>query len=424
MHRNSPPLVFLSVCKRWRQIAKSSSALWSTLKVEADDLKDVRMMSRWLQFADEQPLSITLFASWNRRIADLAIDVLLERQAYWVQVDLHWCMPDCAPLLAHSFTSNNAPLLQRFSISTDLHERGKLENIVDAGLGKLLTGSTDLRTFEWSLQFTTAPESAIDLAGIPFNNLRHLKLGCCMAFPRCLDILNRTPLLESCDLIHVEYFDDPSMHATIQLPKLRSLCVKTDCPMDDFLDALTLPSLQRIEVAFRIYDTGELDDEDVEAAMFPGWPHAAFLSLLQRSACPLEELSLGTPVSADELLQYLPLVSPTLRTLSLGGTFWACVDHRVLAQLTVRPHSSVAVPCPKLRTLRLDACFVPALPQNAVADLVQSRLVHAAAAGDGVPMEVDLTADTGAVHDDDWRRLEVLRMRSAGKARMTITQLG
>ncbi|KAF7981235.1 hypothetical protein HWV62_34595 [Athelia sp. TMB] len=398
--------------------------MWSTLIVNVRNFKDVRMMSRWLQFADKHPLSITLFANGDCTIADLAVDVLLERQAYWFQIDLHWGLGDSAPLLAHSFTPKNAPILQRFTISTNLQDSGTLESAVDARLGNLLASSTDLRTFEWSLQYVTLPFDPIRLTGIPFNNLRHLKLGCCMAFSSCLDILRRTPLLETCDLIHVEYVHNSSSPDIIQLPGLTSLCVKTTRDMSGFLDALVLPSLQRIELVFRVYDSYELDWLDATEDDFDEWPHAAFQSLLQRSECPLKELNLATSATADQLLEYLLLVSPTLETLSLRGALgWACVDYHAITQLTILPDSSAAVLCPKLRTLKLDDCFLGTLPQNSVADLIQSRLVHTAAEGNGEPLEVYLAARSASVDREDWRRLAVLHMRSAAKVKMTIIKV-
>ncbi|KZP33954.1 hypothetical protein FIBSPDRAFT_208719 [Athelia psychrophila] len=86
----SPPMVFLSVCKRWRQIAMRTPALWSTLDASIESIDDVFEMTRWLKLADQHPLSISLDTGLDQDLADLAMDVLLEHQSSWSKIHIHW----------------------------------------------------------------------------------------------------------------------------------------------------------------------------------------------------------------------------------------------------------------------------------------------------------------------------------------------
>ncbi|KAF7980791.1 hypothetical protein HWV62_36863 [Athelia sp. TMB] len=434
MSETSPPLVFLAVCRQWRQLASGNPALWSTLRACTSNLNDICMMSRWLRFADKQPLTIRLFTEVEDSvdaIADLAVDVLMEHQAHWLHVELNWEMSDVAPLLAHTFApSHHAPLLQTFRIFTHLGLDAHFQNVVDARLGRLLAGSPDLRAFEWSYIVPGRPASPIHLLDIPFSNLRHLKLGCRMVFSCCIDILCRMPFLESCELVNVSVSRSMGHnHATtgvLRLQHLHSLCIKTNADMTSFLDNLVLPSLRRIEIVFRLFDVDEPDGPDESEDLFEHpWPHAEFLSFLRRSACPLEELNLVTSVTEDELVQYLSIISSTLHTLFLRGKLgWASIDHHALSVLTAFPGVAELVLCPNLRTIRLDDCIVNGqLPNGCVADMIQSRLKLAVAAKSQRPLEVFLAAPKNFVDLEDWRRLYVLSKRSEGRLKMSLLKL-
>ncbi|KAF7975908.1 hypothetical protein HWV62_8339 [Athelia sp. TMB] len=434
MSETSPPLVFLAVCRQWRQLASGNPALWSTLRACTNNLNDICMMSRWLRFADKQPLSIRLFTEVDDSadaIADLAVDVLMEHQEHWLHVEFNWEIGTAAPLLAHTFApAHHALLLQTFRIFTHLGLDPHSQNVVDVRLGRLLAGSPDLRAFEWSYIVPGRPASPIHLLDIPFSNLRHLKLGCRMIFSCCIDILSRMPLLESCELANVSVSRSMGHnHATtdaLRLQHLQSLCIKTNTDMSSFLDNLILPSLRRIEIVFRLFDVDEPDGPDEEENLFEhSWPHAEFLSFLQRSACPLEELDLVTSVTEDELVQYLSIVSSTLHTLFLRGKLgWASIDHHALSMLTAFPEVGERVLCPNLRTIRLDDCIVNGqLPNGCVADMIQSRLIHAVATKSERPLEIYLAAPRNFIDLDDWRRLYVLSKRSEGRLKISLLKL-
>ncbi|KAF7980792.1 hypothetical protein HWV62_36865 [Athelia sp. TMB] len=432
MSERSPPLVFLAVCRQWRHLAMGHPVLWSTLRVRPSSLNDIGMMIRWLQFAHQQPLTIQLFAGDDWEIADLALDVLMEHQACWFHIELIWEMHEIAPLLAHEFApAHHAPLLQTFRIFTNLADSPNLENAVDARLGKLLSGSPALHLFEWSYELScTSPASPIHLPNVPFSNLHHLRLGCQMEFSCCIEIMRQMPLLETCDLLNVwDGFGDHD-HTTasaLRLQHLHSLCIKTDGDMSSFLDKLVLPALRRLEVVFRLYNPDQRDGsvDDERRDVFDPWPHAEFLSFLQRSACPLEELDLVTSVDESELLQYLPIVSSTLHTLSLRGKLgWTCIDHRALSLLTIIPGGSRTVLCPNLRTIRLEDCIKKAeLPNGSVANMVQSRLILAAASRNQQPLDFYLAAPNDFLDWEDWRRLYVLSKRSAGRLKISLHEL-
>ncbi|KZP16456.1 hypothetical protein FIBSPDRAFT_60576 [Athelia psychrophila] len=420
----SPPLVFLSVCKRWRQLAMSQPGLWRILRVHTMHLNHIRMMSRWLQFANQQPLSICLDAGYADGIADLALDVILEHQSSWSEVELRWRSPNVLPLFGNLFTPHHAPLLQKFTIVTEFEDFSDAESPLDARLGRMLAGSSQIHSFEWKTDQLYDTMEPVHLSTIPFGSLRQLKLGCSMAFSCCLEVLCHTPLIECCEFTYVQNVHEHSFSGPICLPHLHSLCIKTDSNMENFLDTLTLPSLQRIEVVFRI-SSGDKDSEDELAGDFGPWPHAEFLSLLQRSACPLEELTLVAPVAEDALLEYLHLASLTMKTISLRGKLgWASIGQRALKLLTILPNSTEGILCPNIRKIRFDNCIIGPLPQNSMADMIQSRMLYCAHnRSRESPLEVYLSAPVDFVDEEDWRRLTVSKRRSAGKARIHLVEL-
>ncbi|KZP14084.1 hypothetical protein FIBSPDRAFT_1049029 [Athelia psychrophila] len=421
----SPPMVFLSVCKRWRQIAMRTPALWSTFDASIESIDDVFEMTRWLKLADQHPLSISLDTGLDQDLADLAMDVLLEHQSSWSKIHIHWGPDETAPLLANTFTTKGAPLLQEFKIFTDFYYEGEddMDGKTDARLGKLLKYSHQIHTFEWQTGHSIVANdvSPIHLAGIPFTRLRHLKLDYMMAFDCCLEVMRRAPLLESCEFTFVGNHCTHNLDQ-VHLPHLHSLYVRTDRYMEDFLNGLVLPSLRCIKIEFRAtlpYDDVDCEDPD----MLPAWPHVAFLSLIQRSSCPLEELYFVAPITEDQLIEYLQILSPTLTTITLRGKHgWSNIDHRLLGLLTHEQAGSDAVLCPNLRKISFDDCSMM-LPENSMADMIQSRVIFTDTSGCNPAFEVCLVGPENFICENDWRRLKVLSKRSAGKANITLKML-
>ncbi|KZP33955.1 hypothetical protein FIBSPDRAFT_847087 [Athelia psychrophila] len=192
--------------------------------------------------------------------------------------------------------------------------------------------------------------------------------------------------------------------------------------MEDFLNGLVLPSLRCIKIEFRAtlpYDDVDCEDPD----MLPAWPHVAFLSLIQRSACPLEELYFVAPITEDQLIEYLQNLSPTLTTITLRGKHgWSNIDQRLLGLLTHEQAGSDAVLCPNLRKISFDDCSMM-LPENSMADMIQSRVIFTDTSGCNPAFEVCLVGPENFICENDWRRLKVLSKRSAGKANITLKML-
>lgn len=395
-------------------------ALWSTLEACIGSMDDVFKMTRWLKFADQRPLSISLDTGPDQDLADLAMDVLLDHQKSWSKIDISWEPDSSVPLFANTLET---PLLQEFKIFTNFYYECEddMDGITDARLSKLLKYSHQIHTFEWqTAQFITEASSPIHLGAIPFTHLRHLKLGCRMAFECCLEVMFRTPLLESCEFTFVEN-DCAHDLDLVHLPHLHSLYVRTDRDMEDFLNALVLPSLRCIKIEFREALSDDTGTED--SAMFEPWPHAAFLSLIQRSSCPLEELNFVAPIVEDQLIEYLQHLSSTLTTIILRGKLgWSNIDRRVLGLLTHEQAGSDAVLCPHLLEISFDDCSM-SLAKNSMVDMIQSRVIFTNTSGCSPVFKVYLAGPENFICESDWRRLRVLSRRFAGNANITLRVL-
>lgn len=89
-------------------------------------------------------------------------------------------------------------------------------------------------------------------------------------------------------------------------------------------------------------------------------------------------------VTEDELLGYLQIASLTMNTVSLRGELgWANISPRALNPLNVLPGGTDATLCPNIRNISFDDCIYGPLPQNAMSDMVRSRILHSPTMGLG-----------------------------------------
>ena len=93
MYSHCAPLLLCQVCQHWRDIAKSTPALWSSISLDLRPGKieaDVAIAMAYLSRSGGMPLSLRLEASWvTYAINDHPVlDILLHHCERWAEVQL------------------------------------------------------------------------------------------------------------------------------------------------------------------------------------------------------------------------------------------------------------------------------------------------------------------------------------------------
>jgi hypothetical protein len=133
----------------------------------------------------------------------------------------------------------------------------------------------------------------------------------------------------------------------------------------NILKSLTLPALRHIELAFLDDDAGQCWREQSE-----------FISLISRSACSLEKLTLELEtkcLSEEDLIQCLE-ATPTLTHLEIQGHATAAITRKVLSRMTRRGSHNSHTGClvPRLVDFRIGSYRKPYKDQS-FSEMIQSR---------------------------------------------------
>jgi len=305
------PTQFLlgTICRGWRQLARSTPQLWSTLSftlgkpTKLETLPQLRVISDWLQLSASLPLTLWIASDSriSRERSDPIINTLNTQSARWSKVFLR--LP--------------APYFGRFrgtSPPGNLREL-RIINTSNSSASCSPTFSMTSRPSPTHLTIQNFPVLAIDFV---WANLTFLtvKNG---TFNGCMEVIRQTPLLEFCSLqlnsVPTAVFPVP--RTSVRLTLLQNLelsCFPVEL-LIRFIDALELPSLK--EYHFKSVTNNIATDSVV--------------SLLNRSGSCLKKLSLlldGRPVLED-LVKLLNAI-PSVQTLQLEFVSNFCVhfiDH-------------------------------------------------------------------------------------------------
>ncbi|KAK7000428.1 F-box domain-containing protein [Favolaschia claudopus] len=259
----SPPMVFLGVCRLWRDIALATPQLW--VKIHMDSLPRgsnyAKLCNLWLERARTLPLSISLHGSLK---LDESVQNLLARYSAKLS-DLKLSL------------SPNVSLDARFPYV--LWRRG----------GQSLPALK-------KLSITASQED-------PY----------CGDMREWLGIMRDAPNLSSCVMFNMEYEeqdDDFAASDPLTLPSLETLKLGDAQSMFLFgghgssaaiLRHLTLPALK----ALTLSSLDEISMEEMTA-------------FLHRSSMPLESFNTAVPLEFHSMVQHLRLL-PSLVTLHLHG---------------------------------------------------------------------------------------------------------
>ncbi|KAJ7286568.1 hypothetical protein C8J57DRAFT_1708825 [Mycena rebaudengoi] len=305
------PWILTHVCARWRNVAISLPALWSTIH-----LLDVRIplniLTTQLERSRPCPLTIDLFANHFAGFTSI-----LEHSERWHTLDLSifdWMVP----LLNE--TAGRLPLLR--SLTYD-----KNTSLSDLSLCRAFEAAPCLRE---GMAYTTAS------IPLPYNCLTRFRY-------KTSTSLAAAPLKSCHNLLELTLVcpDTPEGNEIIELPLLQRLRIG-----DGFLlDRLLLPALEELAL---------------EAS--PG----SLVPFIHRSACSLRKLINECTASPTENILLLAHI-PTLVELHTIST-----PDDMLRLMAPPPSESHAIICPRLRAMHLLlSCSVADCTK--ITQLMQSR---------------------------------------------------
>jgi hypothetical protein len=256
------PTLLTHICRRWREIALGTPALWSTISTSYHDgipLKQkAHILDLWLKSSRFRPLSLRI----NNEIGVAAIlAAMVPHRSRWEYLDLY-LSPFHLPII-----DGPMPLLQHLRLTLS-------EN-----------PATDVLAFRDVSLLRSVILNGLSLHVIlPWGQLTSLTLA--IVDPRdCFPILQQTSNLVRCVLkLEAMYGGNDQPGPDITLPYLESLSIDQygAIPVTDFLETFIVPALRRLEIPEECLGTSPLD---------------SLTGFISKSGCKLEEVHITGPRS-------------------------------------------------------------------------------------------------------------------------------
>ncbi|KAJ3569594.1 hypothetical protein NP233_g4947 [Leucocoprinus birnbaumii] len=365
------PLVLLSVCKHWREVALAHSHLWTGFSIQISDAKPIpetSLIQRWTQAAGINDMTVSIkvegsdpFSYSALHSARPILEYLDRSQSVtqWKVATL--ALPAAESFLKGLFRHSHPLRLESLHVAFNGWD---IEGIKH--LSNFFSRAPKLKQLEWSDgDFygigVTSTASFLLTTNIPWGNLTRLVLNVHTSLTTTYQILSQCDSLQTLELSR---FADNKLSPEerpelkpFRLPCLQSMTLRQrvlDKGLRSLFDRLSVPNLQHIHIDAKI---------DVER-----WSNEAFISLLKRSDVSLMSICLEyVAISESELLQLLEL-SPTLTTLEVRSQRGEiCISDVVLAKLTVPARGGKVLEgftkerdvilCPVLKKMVLSRCI-------------------------------------------------------------------
>ncbi|KAJ7727245.1 hypothetical protein B0H16DRAFT_1697809 [Mycena metata] len=193
------PMLLLSICNAWSEIALSNSALWSTIHI---NFPGPEILQLWLERGRNQTLSVTL----DSGLSDAVVDVIMPYATQLQHLEL--------------------VVYEEQTISSLARAKGKFTSL------QTLTIGSDEESYESGLSVR-----------------------------RVLDVLRTAPNLLGCTFLGLFTYDDPSLQGTLALPNVTCVTFERntegDSSRDHVLRYLELPALQTLFCSFTVISGGD-----------------------------------------------------------------------------------------------------------------------------------------------------------------------
>jgi hypothetical protein len=322
---STTPLLFGQICSAWRELAWSTPKLWSSMQLDLENNKiDAVLVNQWLDRSTSLPLSICAFLQCENynHTAVVIMDAIAQHSERWRNIAFE------LPMFCYdSFKHDKCylPNLQHIFI-----DKESWEAEADQLSGfDIFSVTPQLR----SLFIKGADVSEFVLST---NNLTKLRIeGECI--DACMNILQRSPHIIECAFVDVQDTLASIEHSlSNQLQSLElGFPEEYDGLITDIFNALTIPALRKLHI--------HADGQSLSSN--------SFISLMTRSSCSLQTLTLELDANSDdELLQCLDAI-PSLRELILIGMR---ITDNTLRMLSCRDSSVVL---PNLKVFKCGGSF-------------------------------------------------------------------
>ena len=263
----SIPLSLGAICSYWREIAWSTSSLWSSMVLHIPSKHDSHIVTgiakEWLARSGGRPLSIRISSRSKHKTLSRLANIINEYSTRWSDLDLD--MPDCYFQRFHA-TDNHAPKLKsiRFYCSAKYGDNTIKLNLQPLNCPRLERAC---------LSFFP-----MDGTDIQWDNLTHLTLNS-MFINDSLLILRKTPRLVFCKVTG-DWLGYRRQNVEPVLTSLRSLQLLSPTSAYGFLNSIIAPRLE------------ELHFPEC-SSYYPALGVSS--SFFRRSACSLRSFSMAFP---------------------------------------------------------------------------------------------------------------------------------
>jgi hypothetical protein len=344
------PFLLGTVCRGWRQLARSTPRLWTTLSFTLAKPTKVSLLEAvrdWLQLSGGLPLTICVCSYGgenpvSQEIYGPVIDALNQHSGRWHKVVLYLR----APYLRH-FCGSSPP--------SNLYEL-KVINYRYRGIDDLLP--TFRMNFKPSPTNLTLQNIRLSANDIGWGNLTYLSMEY-MTFNECIEAIRQAPLLESCSIMT---FDSASGPGDFSIPKtiIRHMRLRTlglhytpeeffialldlmECPaleefshetdMNNAMRNSLVSFLNRSESRLKVLNLDLDEGEDLAVENFKkllnAVPSLQHLCLSCYTDNVLQELSSSAPILEGGTPGFLPhLQSLTVSSPFGGYSTWGCIPH-------------------------------------------------------------------------------------------------
>lgn len=339
------PLLLEQICRRWRDIARSTPTLWSSICLPLDPQMisfAIEVARTWPARSGIFPLSIVLGVGLHHNHVGEelethpALPILFSNSGRWVDLGLH--LP-AAWVVSFDEVKERLPLLQKLTLSGGL-----------SGRCMAFEHAKMLRTLDL--------DTMIDVndVAVPWGNLtKFITRG--RSTHQLADTLRICFNLVECELKGVTgiYFNAPVIEE-FTLVHLQTLQIGIVAWTPDLFDSLTLPSLRSIDLKLLTDNYDYLDWDS----------RSAFLTMLSRSGSILQSLSLdGSDIRMYEvdLLACLKAAPSLVRLIIKDNDLDALTDSvlkaltpvtSIVSQSQITSQLQITPLVPRLEILRIE----------------------------------------------------------------------